>query len=506
MSQFLSRVLDSRRTHAAPGALSPRHPASRFLSQQECAELTDRAAALANGGGDTRLQIESTWTGNIRYAQNHVTTSGDVRDNEVSVLRDIGGAFGLMIANQIDDVDLEATVRRAEHLLRIRQENGGAEFAEHYLPPPQEPLKTYRDVREYIQEEDRRAAMASLIQTEEGYAKPHIFFDTTYALGADERAAAVAPLIEAVKAAGMVAAGFIQVSAHGRAVIDTRGKSLYYPYTKAQYSVSVRNPQGTGSGWAGVDWNDWTRIDAKRLSEIALDKCIRSTNPVAIEPGRYTAILEPQAVCDLTQYLMDVLERNLAEGGTGPFAGPKGQSKIGQHVMDERITIGADPMDPDLGFPPFSPDGHVYHAVDWIKNGVLTELAYYRPYAIHNLGKNTGLPNSYSYRMSGGTTTLDEMIATTARGVLVTRFSDTGVVDPNSLLVQGYTRDGLWLIEKGKISKAIKNFRFVESPMFVLNNIEQLGAPQRVFRPLAATIVPPIKARDFRFTSLSEAV
>jgi predicted Zn-dependent protease len=476
------------------------------MSQAECAELAKRAASFANGGGDTRVQIESTWTGNIRYAKNNVTTSGDVRDNEVNVLRDINGAFGLMIGNQIDDVGLEATVRRAEHLLRIRQENGGTEFAEHYVPVPDEQFKNYDDVKEFVAREDMAAAMRSLIQTEEEFAKPHIFFDTTYTLDAEQRAEAIEPLIDAVKQAGMVAAGFIQVSAHGRAVIDTWGKSLYYPYTKAQYSVSVRNPQGTGSGWAGVDWNDWTRIDAKRLSEIALDKCIRSANPVAVEPGRYVAILEPQAVCDMCRFLVDVMDRAVTESGSGPFSAGKGQSKIGQRVMDERITISADPMDPDLGFPPFDENGHVYHAVDWIKDGVLRELSYFRPYAIRNLGKNTGLPNSGSFRMSGGTTTIDEMIATTPRGVLVTRFSDIAVIDPNSLLMQGYTRDGLWLIERGKISKAIKNFRFVESPMFVLNNVEQLGAPQRTFHPAAGIIVPPIKARDFRFTSLSEAV
>jgi predicted Zn-dependent protease len=268
----------------------------------------------------------------------------------------------------------------------------------------------------------------------------------------------------------------------------------------------VRNPQGTGSGWAGVDWNDWSRIDTQRLSDIALDKCVRSANPVAVEPGRYTAILEPQAVCDLMHFVMHNIDRVLAESGTGPFAAGHGQSKIGQKVMDSRITISADPMDPDLGCPPFSSSGHVYHPVTWVKDGILKELAYYRPYGIRNLGKNSGLPNSGAFRISGGTTTVDEMIATTKRGVLVTRFSDLHLIDINSLLLEGYTRDGLWLIENGKISKAVKNFRFAESPMFVLNNVEQLGAPQRVFHPGAPAIVPPIKARDFNFISLSEAI
>jgi predicted Zn-dependent protease len=468
--------------------------------------LAKQAATLSVGGGETQLSIESTWSGNIRYAHNEVTTSGDVRDNYVQVLRNIRGAFGLMICNQIDDVGLQAAVRRAEHLLSIREETGGTQFSEHFLPAPEEPLKTMQDVQRFISEEDRRAALQSLIQTEEPYSKPHIFFDTTYNLDATHRAGAILPLIESVKKAGMVAAGYVQVSAHGRAVIDTWGRSLYYPYTKAQYSVTVRNPKGTGSGWAGVDWSDWNRIDAAALSNIALEKCLQSQNPVAVEPGRYTVILEPQAVCDLCQFIVKNLDRTLAEAGSGPFAASRGNSKIGLQVIDERISISADPMDPDLGFPPFSGSGNVYHAVTWIDRGVLKELSYFRPYGIKKLGENAGLPNSTAFRMSGGTATIDDMIASTKRGLRVTRFSNVGVIDPNSLLCTGYTRDGLWLIENGKITKPVKNFRFTESPLFVLNNVEALGVPQRVFHPSAPVIVPPIKASDFSFTALSEAI
>jgi predicted Zn-dependent protease len=108
--------------------------------------------------------------------------------------------------------------------------------------------------------------------------------------------------------------------------------------------------------------------------------------------------------------------------------------------------------------------------------------------------------------MSGGTTTIDEMIATTKRGIRVTRFWGAGVIDDRSLLCTGLTRDGLWLIENGKITKPIKNFRFTESPLFVLNNLDALGVPQRVFSPSAPVVVPPIKAHEFSFTSLSSAV
>jgi predicted Zn-dependent protease len=114
--------------------------------------------------------------------------------------------------------------------------------------------------------------------------------------------------------------------------------------------------------------------------------------------------------------------------------------------------------------------------------------------------------------MSGGDTSVDEMIATTKRGLLVTRFSNLRGLDGTSLLSTGLTRDGLWLVENGKISKAVKNFRFTESPLFMLNSIEQLGVPVRVFRPtgtggeLTPGIVPPLKVRDFSFTSAIDAI
>jgi predicted Zn-dependent protease len=494
----------------SPSAASTAPPQrSRFLSQAECTALFERARALATGGGDTQLRLESKWTGNVRYARNQITSSGDTQNNPVTLTRAIRGAAAAVQVNQIDDVPLEAAVRRAERLVRLWPEisDDARQMAQHFtpLPSPKVPTTGFR-----LDDTARDSAMRSLIQSrEEPFLKPHIFFDSTFNLDAASRAAAVKPLVTPAAEAGMLAAGYIEVSARGRTVMDSVGLSLYYPYTTAQYSVTVRDPKGRGSGWAGVDWNDWTRVDAQQLSAIALDKCLKSRDPVAVEPGRYVAILEPQAVCDLCASIMKTpyVQRQFAESGRGPYAvGTEGGTKIGERIFDPRITISADPMDPDLGFVPFDEYGHIYHPATWVEHGVLKELAYPRSYGIANLGKNTGLPSNGAFRMSGGTVTIDEMIAGTKRGVLVTRFSSVAVVDESSLLSTGYTRDGLWLIENGKISKSIKNFRFTESPMFILNNVEQLGAPRRVFHPAAPIVVPPLKVRDFSFTSLSDAV
>jgi hypothetical protein len=196
-------------------------------------------------------------------------------------------------------------------------------------------------------------------------------------------------------------------------------------------------------------------------------------------------------------------------------------------------------MDPLAGFPPFT-GWQVYHPTTWIQDGVLKELAYFRAYAVKRLGLNSGgrvqwgagmddgawwrsasrnssqegrPPQTGSFHMSvrGETATIEEMIATTRRGVFVTRFWGVKLVgdDPATkaaVMQTGYTRDGLWLIENGKIAKPVRNFRFMESPVFVLNNIEQLGVPQRIYNPGYPIVVPALKVRDFNFTSLSDAV
>lgn len=460
---------------------------------------------MTAGGGEIVLLLESGWSGNLRHARNQITTTGDVRGEEVTVIRDIQGALASASCSHIDNIGLEAAIRRAERLLRSQEETGDRRFREHFVPVAISARRA-SDVGTMSESQDSTTAVAVLVQTVEPYQKPDIFFDTTYNLRAAERVQEIEPLIASARKADLRAAGYIEVAARGRAVLDTLGRSLYYPYTEAQFSVTVRDPKGTGSGWAGVDFSDWTRIDPGKLSEIAMDKCLRSRNPVAVEPGRYTAILEPQAVGDIFTPVVQYLDREYAEKGGGPFAQEGGNSKIGLQILDPRITLSADPMDPGLGFPPFDRSGNVYHGVNWIEKGILKELSYHRPYGIKQLGKNSGLPNSTAFRLSGGTATIEDMISTTRRGLLVTRFYGVSVVDRKSLLCTGYTRDGLWLVENGKITKPVKNFRFTESPLFIFNSLETLGQPMRIFRPEAPTVVPPAKVRDFSFTSLSEAI
>lgn len=425
--------------------------------------------------GNTSVTIFSGWRGQMLWGRNEITSSGDSQNTTIHITRNINGASGRADTNALDDQALKDCIGYAEHLVEFSDEN-----PDQY---PETPSTIYE------------------------HARPKLWFDTTYNLDDKKRGLAADSLIAPAQQEDLFSAGTLEVTGRGTAVINTAGLFRYYPHTTAQYSVTVRNPEGTGSGWAGVDFNDWTRIDAPSLSAIALDKCKRSTNPVAVEPGRYTAILEPQALCDIFAPILDrAMDRAMAELGIGPFAAGGGNSKIGLRLLDERLTVNADPMDPDAGFVPFDGNGEPYKAVNWFEKGILKELAYNRRYGLINLGIDEALPNSRAFRMSGGETSIDEMVATTERGVYVTRINFLDLLDFSTMLMSGNTRDGLWLVERGKITKPIKNFRITDSPLFALNNLVQIGSAQRVFRPGAPAVVPPVKVNDFSFTGMMDAV
>lgn len=449
---------------------------SEILSHEQSRLLARRIMDMTSNGGNTMVAFNISWVGNLRWARNRVNTGGETQATQIMISREINGARGSAVINTVADETLQGAVKRAEEVAQLQTEN-----PERYPDIPSQALP---------------------------HLKPEIWFDSTYGVSPESRGVAAEKLIKVVEDEGLVAAGYIETAARGSSVFNNENVDRYYPYTTSQYSVTVRDPDGTASGWAGIDFNDWNRIDTGLITKRAIEKCRKSANPVAIEPGRYTTILEPQALHGMLSILMGrPLDREAAESGVGPFAAPGGNSKIGQRVIDERITLSSDPMDPDCGFVPFDSVGEPMVPVKWIEEGVLKELYYSRWYGLKSLTKDQALPFNGAFSMSGGSTLMDEMVATTERGVLVTRFNNRPtVLDPQSLLMTGNTRDGLWLIERGKITRSIKNFRFTDSPFFVLNNVLQLGVPERVFSPGIPAVCPTIKVRDFAFTALMDAV
>ena len=220
------------------------------------------------------------------------------------------------------------------------------------------------------------------------------------------------------------------------------------------------------------------KVDIAGISQRAIEKAKLSRSPVAIEPGRYTVILEAQAVGDLVQLLGGYVDARSADEGRSPFSKQGGGNKLGEKIVDERVSILADPADPQILAQPFDGQGFPLGRQVFVENGVLKQLYYSRFWAQKQGKTPTGAPTSFI--MSGGDTSVEDMISSTQRGVLVTRLWYLREVDPRTILYTGLTRDGTFLIENGKITKALKNFRFNESPLFMLNNLEALGRPVRL--------------------------
>ncbi len=444
---------------------------TRYFDEHDTETIFNRILALTQGGGDTTVRITSRWAGNLRWARNWITTSGDTRDHLVTITRTIRGASGVCQTNKIDDTSLTLAIETAERIVQYHSEWPNA------WPSP------------------------GKLQ----YLEPKIWSNTTYSLDAAQRSSQARALIQEIQSGPLKTAGYLEVAVLAQSVRNTRGLSAYYASTQAEYSVTIRNSEGTGSGWAGIKHYDWTAIDARKITETAHEKCIRSADPKAIEPGRYTAILEPQAVYDLFYGAVAFMDRASAERNVTAYTLSFGQSKIGLKIFDERINIRTSPLFPGSGYIPFDGNGYPYRPVSWVENGVLKELSYDQKYAVDELRSNTPLPNPYAFAVDGEDTSIDEMIATTKRGLLVTRFNQARVLDKESLLMTGYTRDGVWLIENGVLKYPVKNFRFLDSPMFIFNRIVQMSPAVPVFATPNA-VVPAMKVDDFNFASLTDAV
>jgi predicted Zn-dependent protease len=264
-----------------------------------------------------------------------------------------------------------------------------------------------------------------------------------------------------------------------------------------------RTPDGTGSGWASAGARDWHAFDSAAIGRVAAQKAVASRNPGTIEPGHYTAVLEPQAVNDLVPLLGGALNARNADEGRSAFSKAGGGTRIGERVADPRVTLYSDPADPALLGQPFDNEGVPIKRIVWIEKGVLRNLAYTRFWAQKQGKQPTGAPQAGGLALTGGTKTTEQLIAGCERGILVTHFFYIRSLEPRTVLQTGLTRDGTFLIEKGKITKSLKNFRWNESPLLMLNRLEDIGRSEPTD---AGRLMPALRIKNFDFTSLSDAV
>ena len=443
-----------------------------ILSQEDSRGIIDRVIKMSTAEAIS-VSVTSGVTNNVRFAANNISTAGSVADINVAVTSSYGPKRATVVTNNTSDEALRATVKQSEALAKLAPDDPEA------MPNlgPQ-PIKTVNAT-----------------------------FPATETLDSSALAQAAMTALEPARKAGdLTAAGYLVVNTGTNAMGNNAKHFAYHKATNANYTLTVRTTDGTGSGWAGAEHPDWKQLDIAGVSSRAIDKARLSRNPVAIEPGRYTVILEPQAVGDLVQLIGFYADARSSDEGRSPFAKQGGGNKIGEKIMDSRISLIADPFDPMVLSQPWDGDGLPLGRQVFVDKGVLMELYYSRFWAKKMNKQPTGAPTSFI--MTGGTTSLDDMIKSTPRGVLVTRLWYLREVDPRTILYTGLTRDGTFLIENGKVSKAIKNFRFNDSPLFLLNNVEAISPAVRIGGTEAGgpVVMPAVKAKDFNFTSLSDAV
>jgi predicted Zn-dependent protease len=442
------------------------------MTREKAQGLIDKIVKMSKADG-IAVSIDSGYQANIRFAANQMSTAGGVINSQIGIESTFGKKHAVTVTNDSSDESLRRAVQQSETLARLSPDDPET--------MPGLPAQTYLPVNGY--------------------------FDSTANLTPEDRARAALTALEPARRAGdLKAAGFIIVNAGANAVGNNKGLFAYNRGTTANYTLTVRTDDGTGSGWAGGEHPDWKQLDFPRLSTHAIDKARLSRNPVAVEPGRYTVILEPQAVGDLVQIMSFYMGARESDEGRSAFAKQGGGNKTGEKIVDSRVTIFSDPQDPQLLSQPYDGEGLPLSRQVWVESGVLRKLYYSRFWAQKQGKQATGFPSSL--KMEGGTTSMDDMIKSTPRGILVTRLWYLREVDPRTILYTGLTRDGTFLIENGKISKAIKNFRFNESPLFLLSNLEAIGPAVRIAGTESGgpVVMPPIKAKDFNFTSLSDAV
>jgi predicted Zn-dependent protease len=464
-----------------PRSLFSSAAAENLLTAAQAKAIADRVLGMSKAD-ETRVSISSEWGGNTRFAGGEITTSGETTDTTISIVSTIGKRRASASTNVLDDASLRRTVDLAERLAKLSPED--PEIMTELGPQTYSPVAGFIDATAQLEAEARATASKRLI----------------------DRAA------EAGRAAGDVfVAGFLEANAGARAIANSRGLFAYHRSTDANLSATVRTPDGTGSGWASAGARSWSAIDPAALGARAAAKAVASRNPTAIEPGMYTVVLEPQAVADLIPLLGGAFNGRSADEGRSPFSKRGGGTKLGEKIADERVTLYSDPADPEILNSPFDAEGLPIQRRVWIENGILKNLTYTRYWAQKQGVQPTGggfggfggggFPGGL--KLAGGSKSLDELIAGTQRGILVTHFFYIRSLDQRTVMLTGLTRDGTFLIENGKITRSLKNFRWNESPLFMLSKVEDMG---RAEPTAAGQVMPAIRAKDFNFTSLSDAV
>ena len=448
-----------------------------MIGREEAKALLDRAIAAA-GGREVEVTLGGGSNALTRFANNEITQNVAERRYLLSVRIVEGKRTGRATGNDLSDAGIARLVERAV------QATGLSPEIQELLPVPG--AQRYRE--------------------SDGYD------GATANLDADVRARQVGEAVACCRAAGLEGAGIFEtrsgtIGDYGEigplAMATSRGLFAYHAGTSAEFLVSAL--QGTVSGWAGRESHRAADVDGGALAARAVEKALRSREPKAWDPGRYTVVLEPAAVADLIQDMAWIsFGALLVQEGRSFLAG-----KLGQKVMGENITIRDDPFHPLHRGSPFDSEGMPTVPTTIVERGVARSAVYDRQTAAKEGRESTGhglpVPNTWGplarhLVLEGGSGSVEDLVGKVDRGLLVTRVWYTNVVDPKTVTLTGMTRDGLFAIEKGRVTHGVRNFRFNQSVVQMLSQVEGMSAVECV----SGVVCPGLLVRDFTMSSGTE--
>lgn len=458
--------------------------AAAIFSKLKAHAATDEVEAIFYGG-------QSALT---RFANNTIHQNVAEEHYTVSVRTTFSGRTARATTNKFDDSSLQQVVRASTALARVQEPDPDL------LPMP-----------DAVEAHGKTAALPSNI--------PWRYFDQTAATTADERAQAVETMVDVARHHKLTAAGIFATSDAIEGIFNSRGVADWHNQTSSDISITML--AGNSSGWQKANSPNVADLDPPRLAETAARKALESANPRELAAGKYTVILEPAAVLDIVGFMFYDFG-GLAILDQRSFL----NNRIGKGIFGDNINIADDVAHPLQSGAPFDGEGMRRKRVSLVENGVVKRLVYARASAakmrqsdhaqsvglVEATGHGFPLPNEMGeaptnivFAGPDQPKTVDQMIASTDRGVLVTRLWYIREVDPYEKILTGMTRDGTFYIEKGKLRHGVLNFRFNESLLHMLSNVEELGEPVRASGEESFDmVVPAMKVREFNFTEVTK--
>jgi len=422
---------------------------------------------------ETEIEIGMTSDALTRFANNTIHQNVAEQVLNVSVRTVLDGRTARATTNKTDDDSLRRVVETAKTLARSQPRNPGL------LPMPG-PQK-YQKVARY-------------------------FENTAHATPAD-RARAVVHVAEMAEKNKQTAAGIFSTGVTQFAIANTRGLFASHRQTRAEFSITIL--ESDSSGWAKSNSQDLAQIDPVALARSASEKSAASRKPAEVAPGSWTVILEPSAVLDLVGFLFYDFAGTAMADQRSCF-----NRRMGRRIMGENISLSDDAYHPLQSGAPFDGEGMPRQKILLVDKGVPSNLVYSRATAKKMKAKSTGhglpLPNDMGEApmnlvFSGGNSSLDEMVRSTERGILVTRVWYIRDVDPYEKVLTGMTRDGTFLVQDGKLAGGLRNFRFNQSVLEMLSNVELMGPSVRAAGEESFDmVVPSMKVRNFHFSEVTK--